>query len=84
MISLVPGRVRQAPALAWAAYLGLGLLLALLPFVVDWGMGRIWVRILVFSLPYGMVAPGFVVFLAVGAHVYEILASPDSGIHLRP
>ena len=96
MISLFPDRFRQAPPLAWAAYLGLGLLLALLPFLVDWGMGRTWVRILDFAMLYVMLALGlnivvgfaglldlgYVAFYAVGAYAYAILASPQFGIHL--
>ena len=96
MISVLPDRLRQAPALAWAAYLGLGLLLALLPFLVDWGMGRTWVRILDFAMLYVMLALGlnivvgfaglldlgYVAFYAVGAYVYAILASPHFGIHI--
>jgi len=81
---------------AWGAYLALGLALALLPFVVDWGMGRTWVRILDFAMLYVMLALGlnivvgfaglldlgYVAFYAVGAYLYAILASPQFGIHL--
>jgi len=84
------------PLVVWSAYLGLGLVLAVLPFVVDWGMGRTWVRILDFAMLYVMLALGlnivvgfaglldlgFVAFYAVGAYAYAILASPHFGIHL--
>ena len=96
MISLLPERYRGTPAVVWTAYVGLGLLLALLPFLVDWGMGRTWVRILDFAMLYVMLALGlnivvgsaglldlgFVAFYAVGAYLYAILASPQFGIHL--
>ena len=96
MISLLPERFRRAPVVVWAAYLGLGVLLAVLPFIVDWGMGRTWVRILDFAMLYVMLALGlnivvgfaglldlgYVAFYAVGAYAYAILASPHFGIHL--
>ena len=96
MISLFPERLRRMPLVVWSAYLGLGLVLAVLPFVVDWGMGRTWVRILDFAMLYVMLALGlnivvgfaglldlgFVAFYAVGAYAYAILASPHFGIHL--
>jgi len=96
LIPLLPDRFRQSPAFAWTAYLALGLALALLPFVVDWGMGRTWVRILDFAMLYVMLALGlnivvgfaglldlgYVAFYAVGAYLYAILASPQFGIHL--
>lgn len=96
MIPLLPDRFRQSPAFVWTAYLALGLALALLPFVVDWGMGRTWVRILDFAMLYVMLALGlnivvgfaglldlgYVAFYAVGAYLYAILASPQFGIHL--
>lgn len=86
----------QSRVLAWSAFVGLGLILALLPFLVDWGMGRTWVRILDFALLYVMLALGlnivvgfaglldlgYVAFYAVGAYLYAILASPHFGIHL--
>ena len=96
MISLLPERFRQSPTVAWTAYAALGLLLVILPFLVDWGMGRTWVRILDFALLYVMLALGlnivvgfaglldlgYVAFYAVGAYLYAILASPQFGIHL--
>ncbi len=96
MISLFPERLRRMPLVVWSGYLGLGLVLAVLPFVVDWGMGRTWVRILDFAMLYVMLALGlnivvgfaglldlgFVAFYAVGAYAYAILASPHFGIHL--
>jgi len=96
LISLFPERLRRMPLVVWSAYLGLGLVLAVLPFVVDWGMGRTWVRILDFAMLYVMLALGlnivvgfaglldlgFVAFYAVGAYAYAILASPHFGIHL--
>ncbi len=86
----------DSPRVAWAAYLALGLLLTVLPFLVDAGMGRTWVRILDFALLYVMLALGlnivvgfaglldlgYVAFYAVGAYVYAILASPHFDVHL--
>ena len=96
MIPLLPDRLRRSPVVVWSAYAALGLLLAVLPFLVDWGMGRTWVRILDFAMLYVMLALGlnivvgfaglldlgYVAFYAVGAYLYAILASPQFGIHL--
>jgi branched-chain amino acid transport system permease protein len=73
-----------------------GLVLLALPFITDYALGRIWVRILDFSLLYillalglnivvgfaGLLDLGFVAFFAVGAYSYAILASPHLNIHL--
>ena len=81
---------------AWLAYVALGALLLLTPFLVDWGLGRFWLRIIDFALLYAMLALGlnivvgfaglldlgYVAFYAVGAYLYAILASPHFGIHL--
>jgi branched-chain amino acid transport system permease protein len=96
MAAFLPARWRNDPRIAWAGYAVLGVLLAVLPFVVDAGMGRTWVRILDFALLYVMLALGlnivvgfaglldlgYVAFYAVGAYFYAILASPHFGIHL--
>jgi branched-chain amino acid transport system permease protein len=77
-------------------FIALGLLLLALPFITDVALGRIWVRILDFTLLYiilalglnivvgfaGLLDLGFVAFFAVGAYSYAILASPHLGIHL--
>jgi branched-chain amino acid transport system permease protein len=81
---------------AWIAFAALGILLALLPFLVDAGLGRTWVRVLDFALLYVMLALGlnivvgyaglldlgYVAFYAVGAYLYALLASPHFGLHL--
>ena len=81
---------------AWMAYFAIGALLLLMPFLVDWGLGRFWLRIINFALLYAMLALGlnivvgfaglldlgYVAFYAVGAYIYAILASPHFGIHL--
>lgn len=81
---------------AWLAYAAIGALLLLMPFLVDWGLGRFWLRIINFALLYAMLALGlnivvgfaglldlgYVAFYAVGAYLYAILASPHFGIHL--
>jgi branched-chain amino acid transport system permease protein len=81
---------------AWAAYLGLAVLLALLPFLAGAALGRGWVRILDFALLYVMLALGlnivvgyaglldlgYIAFYAVGAYLYALLASPQFGLHL--
>ena len=92
MMARIP---RSKPA-AWIAFALLGVLLALLPFLVDAGLGRTWVRIVDFALLYimlalglnivvgfaGLLDLGYVAFFAVGAYVYALLASPHFGIHL--
>ncbi len=89
-------KIRQSGRAPWAAYVGLALLLAALPFLVDAGLGRGWVRILDFSLLYVMLALGlnivvgyaglldlgYIAFYAVGAYLYALLASPQFGLHL--
>ena len=81
---------------AWLAYFAIGALLILTPFLVEWGLGRFWLRIIDFALLYAMLALGlnivvgfaglldlgYVAFYAVGAYLYAILASPHFGIHL--
>ena len=58
MNTLLADRWRSDPRIAWAGYVALGITLAVLPFVVDAGMGRTWVRILDFALLYVMLALG--------------------------
>ena len=96
MIGLVPDRLYRDPRLARVAFAALAALLLVLPFLVEAGMGRTWVRILDFALLYVMLALGlnivvgyaglldlgYVAFYAVGAYFYAILASPQFGIHL--
>jgi branched-chain amino acid transport system permease protein len=96
MSALLPDRLYRDPTVAWVAFAALGALLLALPFLVEAGMGRTWVRILDFALLYAMLALGlnivvgfaglldlgFVAFYAVGAYLYAILASPQFGIHL--
>jgi len=81
---------------AWAAFIFVGVLLALLPMLVDAGLGRSWVRVLNFTLLYVMLALGlnivvgfaglldlgYVAFYAVGAYAYALLASPHFDLHL--
>ena len=81
---------------AWFAYIAVGALLLVTPFLVEWGLGRFWLRIIDFALLYAMLALGlnivvgfaglldlgYVAFYAVGAYLYAILASPHFGIHL--
>ena len=81
---------------AWITFVLLGILLASLPFLVDAGLGRTWVRILNFTLLYMMLALGlnivvgyaglldlgYIAFYAVGAYMYALLASPQFGLHL--
>jgi branched-chain amino acid transport system permease protein len=96
MTGLLPDGLYRDPRLAWVAYAGVAVLLLALPFLVDTGMGRTWVRILDFAMLYVMLALGlnivvgfaglldlgYVAFYAVGAYFYAILASPQFGIHL--
>jgi branched-chain amino acid transport system permease protein len=81
---------------AWIGFILLGILLAFLPFLVDAGLGRTWVRILDFTLLYvilalglnivvgyaGLLDLGYIAFYAVGAYLYALLASPQFGLHL--
>jgi branched-chain amino acid transport system permease protein len=78
------------------ATLLLGVLLAVLPFLVGSGLGNAWLRILDFALIYimlalglnivvgfaGLLDLGYIAFYAVGAYLYALLASPHFGLHL--
>ncbi len=73
-----------------------GVALAVLPFALEAGLSRTWVRILDFALLYAMLALGlnivvgfaglldlgYIAFYAVGAYTYALLASPHFGVHL--
>jgi branched-chain amino acid transport system permease protein len=90
------GRFAQDKRTAWISFVLLGMLLAALPFLVDAGLGRSWVRILDFALLYMMLALGlnivvgyaglldlgYIAFYAVGAYLYALLASPHFNLHL--
>ena len=96
MIGLLPDRLYRDRRIAWAAFGVLAVLLIGLPFLVEAGLGRTWVRILDFAMLYVMLALGlnivvgfaglldlgYVAFYAVGAYFYAILASPQFGLHL--
>ena len=78
----------------WAA-LALGIVLAVLPYLVGSGLGNAWLRTLNFALLYimlalglnivvgfaGLLDLGYIAFYAVGAYLYAILASPQFGLH---
>ncbi len=80
----------------WLTFIALGMMLALLPFVVDFGLGRYWVRIMDLALLYvilalglnivvgyaGLLDLGYIAFYAVGAYCYALLSSPQFGLHL--
>ncbi|CAB1367496.1 ABC transporter permease subunit [Denitratisoma oestradiolicum] len=80
---------------AYFSTAGLGLLLALLPFLVGAGFGAAWVRVLDFVLLYvllalglnivvgfaGLLDLGYVAFYAVGAYLYALLSSPHLTEH---
>jgi branched-chain amino acid transport system permease protein len=86
-------RHRHAP---WFGMALVGVVLAVLPFVLEAGLSRTWVRILDFALLYTMLALGlnivvgfaglldlgYIAFYAVGAYTYALLASPHFGVHL--
>ncbi len=73
-----------------------GVALAVLPFVLEAGLSRTWVRVLDFALLYTMLALGlnivvgfaglldlgYIAFYAVGAYTYALLASPHFGLHV--
>lgn len=81
---------------AWLTFILLAVGLALLPLLVEAGMGRSWVRIMDLALLYIMLAVGlnivvgyaglldlgYIAFYAVGAYCYALLASPQFGLHL--
>lgn len=86
-------------ALRGKVWLSAGLLLIgllLLPFLVEAGLGKSWVRILDFALLYimlalglnivvgyaGLLDLGYVAFYAVGAYCWALLASPHFGLDL--
>jgi branched-chain amino acid transport system permease protein len=89
------GFVRRSQAMQIAGLILVGLALAALPFVVESGLGRSWVRVLDFALLYVMLALGlnivvgyaglldlgYVAFYAVGAYLWALLASPQFGLH---
>ncbi len=80
---------------AWISYVLLAIGLALLPLLLQAGLGRSWVRIVDFALLYSMLALGlnivvgyaglldlgYIAFYAVGAYVYALLDSPQFGLH---
>jgi len=88
--------VPEAKKHRWLTFGLLALGLALLPFLVDAGLGRSWVRLVDLALLYVMLALGlnivvgyaglldlgYVAFYALGAYVYAWLASPHFGLHL--
>ncbi len=81
---------------AWLTFVALAIGLALLPLLVEAGLGRSWVRIMDLALLYVMLAVGlnivvgyaglldlgYIAFYAVGAYCYALLASPQFGLHL--
>ncbi len=93
---LLWSRLKNDRRAAWIALVALGVVLAVLPLLVDVGLGRAWVRVLNFTLLYVMLALGlnivvgyaglldlgYIAFYAVGAYVYALLSSPHFGLHL--
>ncbi len=81
---------------AWLTFIVLAAGLALLPLLVEAGLGRSWVRVMDLALLYimlaiglnivvgyaGLLDLGYVAFYAVGAYCYALLASPHFGLHL--
>lgn len=81
---------------AWLTFVALAVGLALLPLLVEAGLGRSWVRVMDLALLYIMLAVGlnivvgyaglldlgYIAFYAVGAYCYALLASPQFGLHL--
>lgn len=88
-------RLRNDRRVAHVAWVGIGVALALLPFVAGGLLGNSWVRILDFALLYimlalglnivvgyaGLLDLGYIAFYAVGAYLYALLASPHFGLH---
>ena len=83
---------RRAWVMAGALLLGL----LLLPFLIEAGLGKSWLRIVDFALLYimlalglnivvgyaGLLDLGYVAFYAVGAYCWALLASPHFDLHL--
>ena len=79
----------------WAGYAAIGIVLAVLPFLVGAGLGNAWLRILNFAMLYimlalglnivvgfaGLLDLGYIAFYALGAYLYALLASPHFGLH---
>ncbi len=88
--------LRRDRRAAMIASLVLGVVLAVLPFVVGGALGNSWLRVLDFALLYimlalglnivvgfaGLLDLGYIAFYAVGAYLYALLASPHFGLHL--
>jgi branched-chain amino acid transport system permease protein len=88
-------RLKHDRRAALAAFLVMGVVLVLLPFVTGELLGRSWVRIIDFALLYimlalglnivvgyaGLLDLGYIAFYAVGAYLYALLASPHFGLH---
>ncbi|MDA0191565.1 MAG: ABC transporter ATP-binding protein, partial [Proteobacteria bacterium] len=91
-----PVALRRDRRAATIASLVLGVVLAVLPFVVGGTLGNSWLRVLDFALLYimlalglnivvgfaGLLDLGYIAFYAVGAYLYALLASPHFGLHL--
>ena len=96
MMTLTFDSLRQDKRAAIAATVGIGLVLAVFPFIVGSTLGNSWLRIVDFALLYimlalglnivvgfaGLLDMGYIAFYAVGAYLYALLASPHFGLHL--
>ena len=90
---LFAGNTKQQ---AWVMAAAIVISLILLPFLVEMGLGKSWLRILDFALLYimlalglnivvgyaGLLDLGYVAFYAVGAYCWALLASPHFELHL--
>ena len=88
--------LRQDKRAAIAATIGVGVLLAIFPFIVGSALGNSWLRVVDFALLYimlalglnivvgfaGLLDMGYIAFYAVGAYLYALLASPHFGLHV--
>jgi branched-chain amino acid transport system permease protein len=88
--------LQHSKSAAIAATVALGIVLAVLPFMIGSHLGNSWLRILDFALLYimlalglnivvgfaGLLDLGYIAFYAVGAYLYALLASPHFGLHL--
>ena len=86
---------KNKPWLAWVGIFLIAFSLAVLPFALAQA-GTTWVRITNYAILYillalglnivvgfaGLLDLGYIVFYAVGAYVYALLASPQLGVHL--
>jgi len=88
-------RMQGAASPPIPVWIAIAAVLLVLPFAIDFTLGRAWVRIADVALLFvllglglnivvgyaGLLDLGYIAFFAVGAYCYALLASPQFGIH---